>query len=274
MGTRGVNENSGLAPVAFALGTFVAFATQPGAVASDGSGRNSPFTAALKKHMVAPGLALNDVMIEVRKEVVGATNGAQVPWDHSALQGRFYFNITINVSPPQPVPPGPLLPPEAERAWASIKDSKDARDFEAFRRQYGKANSFYDALAERRIDDLKKQAAAAKAQAEVEAKQRQDAQAAAKRKAAEDAKQQAQAVAKKQAMEEVAAKALAEAEARRKVDAAAANKRAEQEAATKAQADAEANRIASHRSTNSSSITTLAPTWRKCSMCPTKTQTQ
>jgi hypothetical protein len=30
-------------------------------------------------------------MIEVRKEVVAATGGAQVPWDHSALTGDFYF---------------------------------------------------------------------------------------------------------------------------------------------------------------------------------------
>ena len=30
-------------------------------------------------------------MIEVRKEVVAATDGEQVPWDHSALTGDFYF---------------------------------------------------------------------------------------------------------------------------------------------------------------------------------------
>jgi hypothetical protein len=30
-------------------------------------------------------------MIEVRKDVIAATRGAQVPWDHSALTGDFYF---------------------------------------------------------------------------------------------------------------------------------------------------------------------------------------
>ena len=57
MGTRGVGEDNGLAPVASALGTFIAFATQPGNVASDGTGRNSPFSAALKKHIPAPGMS-------------------------------------------------------------------------------------------------------------------------------------------------------------------------------------------------------------------------
>src|SRR5262249_33545211 len=91
MGTRGVSENGGLAPVASGLGTFIAYATQPGNVASDGSGRNSPFTTALKKHVTETGLAISDLMIEVRRDVVAATRGAQVPWDHSALQGRFFF---------------------------------------------------------------------------------------------------------------------------------------------------------------------------------------
>src|SRR5262245_4142377 len=91
MGTRGVSENGGLAPVTSGLGTFIAYATQPGNVASDGSGRNSPFTTALKKHITVAGLAITDLMIEVRRDVVSATREAQVPWDHSALQGRFFF---------------------------------------------------------------------------------------------------------------------------------------------------------------------------------------
>ena len=33
-------------------------------------------------------------MIEVRKDVLAATGGKQVPWDHSALTGEFYFQPT------------------------------------------------------------------------------------------------------------------------------------------------------------------------------------
>src|SRR3712207_8850807 len=48
---------SGLArPDLGGIGTLIAFATQPGNIADDGSGRNSPFTAALLKHIRTPGL--------------------------------------------------------------------------------------------------------------------------------------------------------------------------------------------------------------------------
>ena len=46
----------GVARIERAEDTLVAFATQPNRVASDGSGRNSPFTAALLKHIATPGL--------------------------------------------------------------------------------------------------------------------------------------------------------------------------------------------------------------------------
>ena len=38
-------------------------------------------------------------MIEVRKEVVSATSGQQVPWDHSALTGDFYFAPQLASAP-------------------------------------------------------------------------------------------------------------------------------------------------------------------------------
>jgi uncharacterized caspase-like protein len=91
MGTRSVAIGRGLAAAPAGLGTFIAYATQPGNVALDGDGRNSPFTAALVKHMDQPGRNLPATMIEVRKDVVAATGGRQVPWDHSALTGDFYF---------------------------------------------------------------------------------------------------------------------------------------------------------------------------------------
>jgi uncharacterized caspase-like protein len=92
MGTRSATIGRGLAATSTGLGTFIAYSTQPGNVALDGAGRNSPFASALIRHIVDPGRNLPATMIEVRKEVVAATNGAQVPWDHSALTGDFYFS--------------------------------------------------------------------------------------------------------------------------------------------------------------------------------------
>ena len=91
MGTRGTSVGRGLAAAATGLGTFIAYSTQPGNVALDGDGRNSPFTSALVRHMADKGRNLPATLIEVRKDVVGATGGKQVPWDHSAMTGEFFF---------------------------------------------------------------------------------------------------------------------------------------------------------------------------------------
>jgi uncharacterized caspase-like protein len=93
MGTRAVSVGHGLAPVQTGVGTFIAYSTQPGNVAADGSERNSPFAAALKRHISEPGRDLTALMIEVRKDVLEETRGRQVPWDHSALTRDFYFDL-------------------------------------------------------------------------------------------------------------------------------------------------------------------------------------
>ena len=153
MGTRGVSEGNGLAPVASALGTFIAYATQPGNVAGDGNGRNSPFTTALKKHISEPGLALGDLMIEVRKEVVASTSGMQVPWDHSALQGRFYFAGHSAAAASEPQAKATMS--EAAEAWDRTKDSTSIAVLEAFMARY--ESTFYATLARARLDELKRQ---------------------------------------------------------------------------------------------------------------------
>jgi uncharacterized caspase-like protein len=91
MGARSDGGARGLAPVQSGAGTFIAFSTQPGNVARDGTGRNSPFAAALLAHLRDPGKDLGALMIAVRRDVMAATGNAQVPWDHSALTAAFYF---------------------------------------------------------------------------------------------------------------------------------------------------------------------------------------
>ena len=91
MGTRSVSVGQGLAEVQTGVGTFIAYSTQPGNVAMDGAGRNSPFTAALSSRVQEKGRNLTALMIEVRKDVLKATGGRQVPWDHSALTSDFFF---------------------------------------------------------------------------------------------------------------------------------------------------------------------------------------
>jgi hypothetical protein len=114
MGTRSAGVGRGLAEVQAGVGSFIAYATKPGEVALDGDGRNSPFTGALAKAVQAPGKGLTAVMVDVRKEVLASTRGRQVPWDHSALVGEFYFDLaSAPAMLPKTAPPGPPTDSEA-----------------------------------------------------------------------------------------------------------------------------------------------------------------
>ncbi len=72
-------------------GTLISYSTSPSSVAADGSGRNSPYTASLVKHMATSGLQVEDVFKNVRQDVAKQTGGKQIPWELSSLEGRFYF---------------------------------------------------------------------------------------------------------------------------------------------------------------------------------------
>ncbi|HSS84290.1 MAG TPA: caspase family protein, partial [Reyranella sp.] len=72
-------------------GTLIAFATAPGKVALDGEGANSPFSAALSRHIGTPGLEVQQMLTRVRAEVVATTKSQQVPWSNSSLLGEVYL---------------------------------------------------------------------------------------------------------------------------------------------------------------------------------------
>ncbi len=108
MGTRSAAVGVGLARMGSGVGSLIAFSTQPGNVALDGQGRNSPFTAALLQHLGAPGEDITRELIRVRRDVIAATQGKQVPWDNSSLTGEVV-----------------LVPGEASQAGAGGSDSAE-----------------------------------------------------------------------------------------------------------------------------------------------------
>ncbi len=81
----------GLASIDAPRGTLIAYATAPGSVAADGSGRNSPYSGALIQQIPKPGEPIERVFKKVRAAVINKTNGAQIPWESSSLIGEFYF---------------------------------------------------------------------------------------------------------------------------------------------------------------------------------------
>ena len=88
-GLRGTG--SGLVPIQSVRGSFIAYATSPGSVARDGSGRNGVYTTHLLKNIKRSGLTVEEVFREVRKGVAQGTNFKQIPWDSSSLMGAFYM---------------------------------------------------------------------------------------------------------------------------------------------------------------------------------------
>ena len=96
--SRGIEGVSGLAApsslgsgATLGAGTLIAFATAPGQVALDGEGANSPFSAALSRHIGTPGLEVQQMLTRVRAEVVSTTKNKQVPWSNSSLLGEVYL---------------------------------------------------------------------------------------------------------------------------------------------------------------------------------------
>jgi uncharacterized caspase-like protein len=96
-GTTPIKVGVGLAQSFAPPGTFLAYSTAPGQVASDGVGRNSPYSDALIKALAVPGLKLEDVFKQVRNSVATATHQEQIPWDNSSVFGDFYFRIPANI---------------------------------------------------------------------------------------------------------------------------------------------------------------------------------
>src|SRR5262249_41297440 len=72
-------------------GTLIAYATAPGAVALDGSGANSFYTGELVDAIRTPGLRVEEVFKRVRQAVRVKTQGKQIPWEASSLEGDFVF---------------------------------------------------------------------------------------------------------------------------------------------------------------------------------------
>ena len=104
----------GLAKVEAGVGSFIAFSTQPGNVALDGSGKNSPFTTALLAHIGEPGQDIHAVMRAVRADVVAQTNQSQVPWENSSLVSEVF--LASAALPSKPVSTAQISRPAPSRS--------------------------------------------------------------------------------------------------------------------------------------------------------------
>ena len=91
MGTRG------LARVDTTAGTVVSYATAADNVAIDGTGRNSPYTAALLRRLQEAGLEIEMMFRRVAADVNAETQGRQRPETYVSLLGEYYLNQSDRV---------------------------------------------------------------------------------------------------------------------------------------------------------------------------------
>jgi hypothetical protein len=125
----------GLARVEAGTGTLISFASKEGTVASDGNGRNSPFTAGLLAHLSEPDLEITFLMRKVRDSVLAATNNEQEPFISASLSSEAVYLV-----PPRPGSPATSTPGQTgaadEIVWRQIAASSDANAVHMFLRTY------------------------------------------------------------------------------------------------------------------------------------------
>jgi uncharacterized caspase-like protein len=174
--------------------TFIAFAAKEGSTALDGDGKNSPFSAALIKHLTTPGLDIRKAFGYVRDDVMSATGNQQEPYTTNSLGGS---DVTLVPAPAGASAAGNNPNADIRRDYelAERVGTREAWDSFVAAHQTG----FYSDLARAQRNKLAAEAAQAaateKARAAAEAQARlaaegakasEQAKAAAQSKAAED----------------------------------------------------------------------------------------
>jgi hypothetical protein len=155
MGTRAVQIGQGLAEMKTGVGTLIGFSTRPGSISLDGTGRNSHYAAALLDHIEVPGKDVSSMLVSVRNDVLKATTGTQVPWEHTSLTGRVFLR-------PEPrLAAGQGKDYEKEREityWNSVRDAKSAPALQAYLERYPRGT--FASLARTMLADLTQKPAA------------------------------------------------------------------------------------------------------------------
>ena len=154
LGTRSVEVGRGLGRIERNVsGMLIAYATEPGNIAADGDGQDSPFTTALLHHIATPGLDVRQMLTRVRYDVLAATDQKQRPWTTESLDSDFYFApvAAVAIAPAPPPAPSPGVSMEA-LFWQSIASSTNAADYVAYLQQF--PQGVFAPLARNRLASL------------------------------------------------------------------------------------------------------------------------
>ncbi len=133
--------------------TLVAYAAAAGTTAADGTGRNSPYTAALLELLEEP-LEIGILFREVRARVLAATDGQQRPHEYASLLEEHYLRGT---SRPGSATVAGGAPTEAQVQqeslfWQSIAGSSNPADYRAYLEQF--PDGVFASLARNRVTEF------------------------------------------------------------------------------------------------------------------------
>jgi hypothetical protein len=140
LSTRDVPMSRGFAPPEKAQGMIIVYATQVDDVAQDGTGHNSPFSAAFLKEIREPGLEVGSMFRRIGADVFAATNGRQSPELSISMVPEYYLNQSET----------------DQTIWARIRTRADASTLKEFLGRY--PNSFYAPDARALMDLLEREA--------------------------------------------------------------------------------------------------------------------
>lgn len=106
----------GLGDIALGNTEFIiGYAATAGLSAEDGDGKNSPYATALAQYLATPNTEISEILRLVRKDVVTATRGRQLPEARTTLLRTLYLNGApppeIKVATRAPTPPTPRSQP-------------------------------------------------------------------------------------------------------------------------------------------------------------------
>ncbi|TIO09437.1 caspase family protein [Mesorhizobium sp.] len=173
--SRSASFGTGLAPIeakSDGVGTggiLIAYATDPGAIAFDGNGVNSPYSAALARHLTEPGVEIQSALTRVRGQVTETTQGRQRPWHNASLGREVFLGQSVAEAAPATKPvvvgasgattsaPAPVTnePPSWEveqRLWDEASKRNSIPFYEAYLEQF--PNGRFATVARLNIDQL------------------------------------------------------------------------------------------------------------------------
>ncbi|MGY3370504.1 putative caspase-like protein [Bradyrhizobium sp. GM2.4] len=155
LSTRAVAR--GLAPTEPSDNVLIAYAARDGTTASDGDGRNSPFTASLLRHIETPGLEISFLFRRVRDDVMAATRREQQPFVYGSLsKEEIYLRAPVaSAQAPVASAPAPADAAEDEKFWLAIQTSTVAGIYEEFLTRYPRSS--HAAEARQRVKNFRGQ---------------------------------------------------------------------------------------------------------------------